>query len=149
MTLTGTVDSTSSSTGTLIVDGGVGIAKNVNVAGNIIANGAIQTTSTSDVSILTQGSAVIQKNLTLSATSSFIIGDDTSSKYALMGISQLEFFDTFASLPANTTYGNTGISIGKGDINLIAGGLTMLNGTIDIILGNIQVAAGVISVRSG
>ena len=63
-----TTSSTNSSSGALIVNGGAGIAENLNVGGNIVGSGTI-TAQTSMLSPLLYGSSASSGDLTLDSTS--------------------------------------------------------------------------------
>ncbi len=75
---TSTTDSSSASTGALVTAGGVGIAKNLSVGGNISLTGTQSITNTTDStsastgSLVTTGGVGIAKNLTVGADASII-----------------------------------------------------------------------------
>jgi uncharacterized protein GlcG (DUF336 family) len=61
--INGTKESTSTTTGALVVDGGVGIAKNLNVGGKLVLNGTDQSTTCSNGALVVKGGVGIEKNL--------------------------------------------------------------------------------------
>ena len=63
-----TTDSTSPTTGSLVVDGGVGIAKNLNVGGNVDIDDTSQSTSTTTGALVVDGGVGIDKNLHVGGT---------------------------------------------------------------------------------
>jgi hypothetical protein len=61
--INGTEESTSCTTGALVVDGGVGIAKDVNICGNLLLNNTDQSTSCTTGALVVDGGVGIAKNL--------------------------------------------------------------------------------------
>ena len=98
-----TTESTTSTTGALVVDGGVGIAKNLNVEGDIIA----RTFKNTDVGIPTLESS---SNLNLSAKNSIVVNIDgvEEGRITSDGIN-LRIIDTTIN---DTPIGNSGPSTG-------------------------------------
>ena len=124
LSVTDTTASTSSSTGALIVSGGVGIAKSLFVAGNISAGGTVtyeDVTNVDSVGIVTAGAG-----LKVTAGGANIVGITTSSITALDAISeQLVRVD---GNTATITYNSGGANIGlctnpTGDITLSVTGI--------------------------
>jgi len=98
-----TTESTTSTTGALVVDGGVGIAKNLNVEGDVIA----RTFKNTDVGIPTLESS---SNLNLSAKNSIVVNIDgvEEGRITSDGIN-LRIIDTTIN---DTPIGNSGPSTG-------------------------------------
>jgi hypothetical protein len=63
--ITNTTQSTNKDTGALIVDGGVGIEKNLNVGGDVTVNGTTQSTSKDTGSLVLEGGLGVEKNLNI------------------------------------------------------------------------------------
>ena len=61
--INGTEESTSCTTGALVVDGGVGIAKNLNTCGTVAFNGTTESTSCTTGTLVVAGGVGIAKNL--------------------------------------------------------------------------------------
>ena len=98
-----TTESTSSSTGALVVDGGVGIAKNLNVDGDIVA----RTFKNTDVGIPTLESS---SNLNLSAKNSLVFNVDGVEQGRLTSDGlNLKIINTTVN---DTPIGNSGPSTG-------------------------------------
>ena len=66
--ITNTTQSTNKDTGALIVDGGVGIEKNLNVGGNTTVNGTTESTSKDTGALIVEGGVGIEKNLNVGGT---------------------------------------------------------------------------------
>ena len=74
--INGTEQSTNCTTGALVVDGGVGIAKNLNVCGTVALNGTTESTSCTTGTLVVAGGVGIAKNLNVCGNAT-IAGDLT------------------------------------------------------------------------
>ena len=74
--INGTEESTSCASGALVVDGGVGIAKNLNVCGTVALNGTTESTSCTTGTLVVAGGVGIAKNLNVCGNAT-IAGDLT------------------------------------------------------------------------
>ena len=82
-TIQSTADSTSAASGSLVVDGGVGIAKNLYVDGVLNAANTTESTSTTTGSIVTDGGVGITKSLNVGGTVN--VADTTESTDSTTG----------------------------------------------------------------
>jgi hypothetical protein len=98
--INGTEESTSCTTGALVVDGGVGIAKNLNVCGKLDLNNDTESTSCTTGALIVDGGVGIAKNLN-------VCGSVTIAK-DLTVLGSYTYLDTKVQVTSAMTIENTG-----------------------------------------
>jgi len=98
--INGTEESTSCTTGALVVDGGVGIAKNLNICGQLDLNNATESTSCTTGALVVDGGVGIAKNLNVCGNAK-ISGD-------LTVLGAYTYLDTTVQVTSAMTIENTG-----------------------------------------
>jgi hypothetical protein len=98
--INGTEESTSCTTGALVVDGGVGIAKNLNICGRLDLNNDTESTSCTTGALVVDGGVGIAKNLN-------VCGSVTIAK-DLTVLGSYTYLDTKVQVTSAMTIENTG-----------------------------------------
>jgi hypothetical protein len=98
--INGTEESTSCTTGALVVDGGVGIAKNLNICGRLDLNNDTESTSCTTGALVVDGGVGIAKNLN-------VCGSVTIAK-DLTVLGAYTYLDTKVQVTSAMTIENTG-----------------------------------------
>lgn len=138
VTIVGTQDSNACTNGALVVNGGVGIAKNLNICGIVSINNTTQSTSCTTGALIIAGGVGIAKDL-------FVCGNATiTGDAAINGGDLTTTSTTFNLINTNATTVNfagagTTISIGA------ATGTTTINNANTVVTGDLAVNGGDLS----
>ena len=138
-----TTASTSSTTGALIVDGGVGIAQNLNVGGTIDVTGASNIANTLDVTGDTSVSTFDSSGATSLATGGGVVNVATSGAMTTvkgtLNVDEAVTLDTTLDVTGDTSVstfdssGATSLATGSGVVNVASSGaMTTVKGTLNV-----------------
>jgi hypothetical protein len=121
-----TTESTGSTTGSLVVQGGIGIAKRLNVAGNIVASSGTASTNTTTGALVVQGgvgiSGAVYTGSTIIASGNIVAASGTASTTKTTGALVVDGgLGVTGSQYVNTIYTTTGIFWEANGTNYVTG----------------------------
>ena len=140
-TLTATTESSSTTSGALIISGGVGIAKSLNVGGNVTVVGTLTYEDVTNVDVL--GIATYRQSLYVGSTEGSGAGAGVSmhsnGNAIFAGITTVTNFDATGTLveafsSTTTAYSSAGdLNISNGNVQFSSANLAGTNNTLNII----------------
>ena len=112
-----TTDSSSKDTGSIIIEGGIGVEKNIHAGGTIKNDDSTDSTSKDTGAIITEGGIGVEKNIYAGGYLQSDNGRIPTGYIASASITSNDVFDTFDALIPNTN-----------DVIRISGGITNVSG---------------------